>query len=223
MDAYESSGRPPDSTLSSDISSNLPLEGGLVNDKEIFIKNTFSKDPGLGCELLFKRYYSVLCSHSVRYVYSKSIAEDIVAEVFTSFWEKRSFENIQSSYRAYLFSMVRNRSLNYLKKEFGKGPMVLTDAEIAFAANEDPAQILQADELNKLIEKTIQSLPAKCQLVFLMSRLEGKKNPVISGELNISVKAIEAHITKALDLLRRTLHQDYISILVLFFIIIGMI
>jgi hypothetical protein len=114
MDAYEPSGRPPDSTLSSDISSNLSLEGGLVNDKEIFIKNTFSKDPGLGCELLFKRYYSVLCSHSVRYVYSKSIAEDIVAEVFTSFWEKKAFENIQSSYRAYLFSMVRNSSLNYL-------------------------------------------------------------------------------------------------------------
>jgi len=223
MDAYESSGRSPDSTLSSDISSNLPLEGGLVNDKEIFIKNTFSKDPGLGCELLFKRYYGVLCSHSVRYVYSKSIAEDIVAEVFTSFWEKRSFENIQSSYRAYLFSMVRNRSLNYLKKEFGKAPMAVTDAEMDFAAIEDPAQILQADELNKLIEKTIQSLPAKCQLVFLMSRLEGKKNPVISGELNISVKAIEAHITKALDRLRRTLQQDYISILVLYFIAVGMI
>jgi len=82
---------------------------------------------------------------------------------------------------------------------------------------------MQADELNKLIEKTIQSLPAKCQLVFLMSRLEGKKNLVISGELNISVKAIEAHITKALDRLRRILQQDYISILVLYFITVGMI
>jgi RNA polymerase sigma-70 factor (ECF subfamily) len=223
MDAYESSGRPPDTTLSSDISRNQPFEGGLVNDREIFIKNTFSKDPALGCELLFKRYYGMLCSHAVRYVYSKSIAEDIVSEVFTSFWEKRSFENIQSSYRAYLFSMVRNRSLNFIKREFGKGQSTVLDSEMDFAANEDPALILQADELNKLIEKTIQSLPAKCQLVFLMSRLEGKKNIVISGELNISVKAIEAQITKALDRLRKTLQQDYLSILILYFITAGMI
>jgi RNA polymerase sigma-70 factor (ECF subfamily) len=151
------------------------------------------------------------------------MAEDIVSEVFTSFWEKRSFENIQSSYRAYLFSMVRNRSLNHLKKEFGKKPLAVTEAEMDLAVNEDPAQILQADELNKLIEKTIQSLPAKCQMVFLMSRLEGKKNVTISGELNISIKAIEAHITKALDLLRRTLQQNYVSVLVLYFIAIGMI
>lgn len=222
MDAYELSGKAPDPALSSDISPNPPLEGGLVNDKEIFIKSTFLKDPGLGCELLFKRYYNVLCSHAVRFVYSKSIAEDIVSEVFTSFWERKAFENIQSSYRAYLFSMVRNRSLNYIKREFGKGQTAILDSEMNFAASEDPAQILQADELNKLIEKTIQSLPAKCQLVFLMSRLEGKKNIAIADEMNISVKAIEAHITKALDRLRRALQQDYKSILILAFCIIGM-
>ena len=210
MDAYESSGKRPDYPLIPGVSTVSSQEDELANDKEIFIRNSFSKDPTMGCELLFKRYYRVLCSHAVRFVYSRAIAEDIVSEVFTGFWEKRSFEHIQSSYRAYLFTMVRNRSLNYIKKEFGKGQSAGLDPEVDFAVVEDPALIMQADELNELIEKTIQSLPNKCQLVFLMSRLEGKKNILISSELNISVKAIEAHITKALDRLRKALQQDYL-------------
>lgn len=210
MDAYESSGKRPGFPLSPVILPVSFLEEGIANDREIFIRNSFSKDPALGCELLFKRYYAVLCSQAVRFVYSRAIAEDIVSEVFIGFWEKRSFEHIRSSYRAYLFTMVRNRSLNYIKKEFGKGQSAELDPEVDFAVMEDPALIMQADELNKLIEKTIQSLPGKCQLVFLMSRLEGKKNMMIADELNISVKAVEAHITKALDRLKKALQQDYL-------------
>jgi len=183
----------------------------LMDDKEIFIRKAFETDPSKGCELLFRYYYNVLCSHAIRFVYAKNIAEDIVGEVFRKFWEARVFEKIDTSYRAYLFTSVRNASINYLQRELKKHSAIdLSAADNEVNAPANPYQIMKADELNKTIEQIIQSLPPKCQAVFLMSRFEGKKNQEIAEQLNISVKAVEAHITKALDRLRKRINKEYL-------------
>ena len=85
---------------------------------EIFIKQAFNQSPEKGCELLFRRYHRALCSHAVRYVYSKDIAEDIVSDVFAKFWTKKAYNSINSSYRFYLFRCVRNEAYSYLRSEF---------------------------------------------------------------------------------------------------------
>ena len=87
-------------------------------DDEIFIKQAFKSSPEEGCELLFRRYHRALCSHAVRYVYSKEVAEDIVSDVFCKFWKNQSYESVTSSYRFYLFRSVRNEAYSYLCSEF---------------------------------------------------------------------------------------------------------
>jgi RNA polymerase sigma-70 factor (ECF subfamily) len=181
-----------------------------INDKETFIRSAFQKDATVGCKLLFKLYFAVLCSHAVRFVYSKQVAEDVVSEVFCRFWERKAYQTIHCSYRAYLFTAVRNAAINHLKKEFGRTTGDLGSLECDLLPGEDSRLNLQADELNQLIEKTIQSLPRKCQTIFLMSRLEGKKNAEIAGEMNLTVKAIEAHITRALERLRKALEEEWL-------------
>ena len=196
------------------------LEGISIYEKEIFIRHAFQSNPTLGCELLFNRYYSVLCSHVARFVYSKEVAEDIVGQVFCRFWENKIYLKVNSSYRAYLFTSVRNSALNYLKRGFGqKKREELAHLEDQLISFTDPYLILQADELNKRIEKAILSLPLKCQMVFLMSRMEGKKNTEIAAALNISIKAIEKHISKALGKLKVILSNEYMGILFLIFLI----
>lgn len=177
-----------------------------ILDKDIFIRKTFETDPKEGCALLFQHYYSVLCSHAARFVYSQSIAEDIVTEVFEKFWTRKIYLNIEGSYKNYLYTAVRNTSLNHLKREFRKFKYL----DISFAENEinptfDPYQHIKYDELTHLIEKAIQSMSPKCQTVFVMSRSEGMKNKEIALQLNISEKAVEAHISKALNKLKYTL------------------
>lgn len=70
------------------------LQEGLTRtiDSELLLKQTFHNDSGLGYSLLYRLYFASLCSHAVRFVYSKEIAEDIVGEVFCRFWEDRIFE-----------------------------------------------------------------------------------------------------------------------------------
>lgn len=195
-------------------------EAVSVNDKEIFLRKAFDTDPQKGCELLFKQYYQPLCNHAVRYVYSREIAQDIVSDIFHFFLHKQLHLQVKTSFRAYLFIAVRNRSLKYLRDEFGKTDKSVDIGELDHSsAWPSPQQIMQFNELNFTINKSIQDMAPQCQRVFLLNRFEGKKYAEIAGELNISIKTVEAHISKALDLLRKAVRNEFIFLFfsILFF------
>lgn len=199
-DRTSDNGKPPGSSESGPISGTHP-----GTDREFFIRQAFEKNPEAGYELLFRHYYAVLCSHAVRYVYTKEIAEDLVSEVFYTFWKKESYRVVATSYRAYLFEAVRHRCYNYLKWEFGKESSEELTNQTVVSASPQPDQMMEFDELCMRIEKTIETLPPQCKTVFLMHRFEGKSYPAIARNLQISVKAVEAHISKALAVFRKTL------------------
>lgn len=67
----------------------LPGEKSEWKDNELFIRRTFAESPSQGCALLFRRYHKILCSHAVRFVYSKEIAEDLVSEYFAGFGKRK--------------------------------------------------------------------------------------------------------------------------------------
>ena len=184
-----------------------PVEGqSAMVDSEVFIRKAFEMDLGKGYELLFKRYYQPLCSHAVRFVYSKEVAEDLVVDLFTRFWQKQLYLSINTSYRAYLFTSVRHAAFAYMRTEFGREGM---DENLSETESTNPPitpqQLMQYNELYLKIEELIRSFPPQSQKVFIMSRFEGKKNIVIAEELQLSVKTVEGHITKALSILRQKL------------------
>ncbi len=180
-----------------------------IIDSEVLIKRYFEIDSKKGYELLFKRYYQPLCSHAVRFVYSKEVAEDLVMEVFSHFWQKQLHLAINTSYRAYLFTTVRHAAFAYLRTEFGreKPTDYPTNLDVISSQN-TPQQILQYNELSIKIEEIIRSTSPQSQKVFVMSRFEGKKNGIIAEELQLSIKTVEGHITKVLSLLRQSLRSN---------------
>jgi RNA polymerase sigma-70 factor (ECF subfamily) len=188
-----------------------------IIDEEALIRNLFDADPRQGCEVLFQKYYKVLCSHCVRFVHSKEVAEDIVCEIFCKFWSDRIYERITSSYRAYLFKAVRFSAYNYLRWELSKRSQEFDIQLIDLQMNSlQPEETLLLDELSAEIQRTIERLPTQCRRVFMLSRFENKKYLEISAELGISVKAVEAHVSKALDILRTQLRKgDLLSIIML--------
>jgi len=178
----------------------------LLMDNETFIRIMLKDDPDKGFAVLFKKYYGPLCSHATRLVYSKEIAQDIVSDVFLNFWKKRLYESVTSTFRAYLYTAVRNSAYNHLKQEFGE--KLTTTPEPVEDAN--PQSILLLGELMTKIERTIETFPPQCQKVFLLSRFEGRRNREIADELQIRPKTVEAHMMKALSILKRTL-SDYLK------------
>jgi RNA polymerase sigma-70 factor (ECF subfamily) len=176
-----------------------------ATDKEFFIRKVFETDVKKGYDLLFMHYYSSLCSHAVRYVYSREVAEDIVSEVFLAFWKNAVHTHITTSFRSYLFMSVRNKCLTYLKWEL-KNEMVeeLPDATLV-SMHLQPDTLIEFDELYLRIVKIVDGLPPQNQKVFLMSRFSGMSYQEIADKLQISRKAVEAHISRALTELRKAL------------------
>ena len=193
---------------------NIDTNLATLLDDESIIRNVLKNNPDKGFEMLFKRYYKPLCNHAVRFVYSKEIAEDVVSEVFVNFWKKKHYENVTISYRAYLYQAVRNTIYNHLKSEFGKKnnhtlyiDNIGKEKELEY---DTPQRILLFDELFQKIEQSVGDFPPQCQKVFLLSRFEGKKNREIAEELNIKIKTVEAHMMKALSILKNSL-VDYLK------------
>ena len=82
---------------------NLILEKLKKKDKRVF-------------QELFEAYYPPLVTYSYKFTYDQPASEDLVQESFIYLWENSDNLKIEKSLQAYLFTMVRNRSLNHLKK-----------------------------------------------------------------------------------------------------------
>ncbi|WP_026993929.1 RNA polymerase sigma-70 factor [Flectobacillus major] len=197
--------------------SSKPL-GMLVDGSELFIKKAFDTDPHKGCELLFKRYYQALCTHAVRYVYSREIAEDLVGDIFFNFWNTKAYLSVTTSYRAYLFRAVRNRAYNYIAYELKQSDSIDLATQQEGQLSDLPEQIMQYEELYTQIDTIVASLPKQCQKVFLMNRFEGKKSREIAEDLQISVRTVETHIQKALNTLKSGLKDSFLGLFFYLFI-----
>jgi RNA polymerase sigma-70 factor, ECF subfamily len=165
-------------------------------------------------ELLFHFYYAGLVMYSNQFTSDRIEAEEIVQKFFVRLWQKRQQIIVSDSLKGYLFSSVKNGSLNFLKhkkieEKYIRQLTKLSDSHLVY----DP-DLYIASELQEKIKKTIELLPEKCREIFILSRMRGKKNEEIALELNISKRTVETQISKALKVLRVEL-RDYAGLLML--------
>ena len=156
---------------------------------------------------LFDQYYVNLCRVALRLVHRSEIAEEIVQDVFIYLWEKRGQWQITISVAAYLSQAVRNRSLNHLKSKAARYDWAAIIEEHQHPVQTSPAEDLQFSELSQVVERAVQSLPAKCQLVYSLSRYEECTYREIAEQLGVSVKTVEYYMGQALKHLRYYLEQ----------------
>ncbi|MET3128305.1 RNA polymerase sigma-70 factor (ECF subfamily) [Arcicella rosea] len=178
---------------------------------DTMLRNAFEEDSRKAFELLFQKYYAPLCSHAVRFVYSKQIAEDLVSEVFYQFYKTEAHLNIKTSFVSYLFTAVRNEAFSHLKKEFGKNDLMDANTENTLKNSMPlPDAEVHFNQLFMRVNEVIGQLPNQCQKVFLLNRFENKRYQEIADELNISPRTVEVHMSKALKFLRSALHKDWL-------------
>jgi RNA polymerase sigma-70 factor, ECF subfamily len=163
-------------------------------------------------EAAFRQHYGVLCNYACTYLRDRDEAEEIVQSVFLAFWEKRHSLEVHTSVKAYLFSMVRNASLNLITRK--KMQEKYAQEKLLTAQSADNNQPVESDELAQRIAAALQKLPEQCRVIFTMSRFEELKYAEIAAELNLSVKTVENQIGKALKIMREQL-RDYLPILFL--------
>jgi RNA polymerase sigma-70 factor (ECF subfamily) len=188
----------------------------------LFEKNVFDAfvlGDSKAFEYIFKTYFPYLLNYARQILKDAEAAEEIVSNSFMNLWENRSNIKLETSLKSYLFKSVYNNCLNHVKHLHVKERYVLymkhhipTDNEGNAMTDDYPASILIGKELAETINSTIESLPAQCREVFLMSRYEDLKNEEIAQRLNISVNTVRTQISRALVRLRQNL-KDYLPLL----------
>lgn len=184
-----------------------------AQDKIIFLN--LKTGDSLAFHALYKKYFQPLYLFALKFV-DEDIAKDLVQDCFYDLWQNRQKVEITSSLSAYLFTIIRNRCYKNLKKgqqkleqdnNFG---MRLKQEELQFFVNSEKS-IFEFD-IKDRIGKVMQQLPEKCAEVFTESRFNGLTNKEIAKKFNISVKAVEKHISRALKIFREEF-KDLLTVL----------
>jgi RNA polymerase sigma-70 factor (family 1) len=155
-------------------------------------------------ETLFRKMYAPLCHFCYKFVNTYEVAEELVSDVFYTIWKNRK-ELTVSSPGAYLFTAVRNRSYDHLRKV---KKSILCDLEnashVPSEVSDSQLQMIES-ELTQQIDSSIARLPKQCRHIFELSRDYGMKYKDIAATLNISIKTVETQMGRALKHLRKAL------------------
>lgn len=156
-------------------------------------------------EKLYKRFQPSLTNYAFYLTRSSEDAIEIVNDVFLSVWSKQNRLTLDHSLKTYLYTAVKNRSINYIKKN--KLETVFDDQLDTLSDFEADKSLLQKEQ-QIIIEQIMNNLPPKCKQVFSMSRVDQLSNKEIASLLDISIKTVEAQITKALKIFRKKLINE---------------
>lgn len=152
---------------------------------------------------LYNRYWERMVTLAYCKLRSAEDAQDVVQDVFLDLWNRRSGLSVRHNFHTYIAAAVKYRLLTLLARQ-GRQK---TGQDKLRLKKEDHCteEWLSYQQLREELEKTVQALPEKCRLVFRLSRDAGLSEKEITHHLNISTKTVEAHLSKALRVLRTSL------------------
>lgn len=155
---------------------------------------------------LVNNYHHKLCVYAYSFTHDHDLAEDIVQNVFMRIWNKRKNLKDDFSITNFLYKSVYNEFIDQYRSQKSFYPLEkkYIDSINTIVESEDENSI---ERIIKIVKKEIQNLPPKCKEIFLLSKEDGLTNIEIAEYKNISIKSVEAHITKAFSLLRSALGE----------------
>lgn len=153
-------------------------------------------------EEIYKRFWFKLYSTAFKRTTSQQEAEELIQTIFERLWANRQ-KAVIHNIGAYLAVSLRNILNDYeRRKATAEKYRQSLDLEPLVNTTEED---VNRELLLKAIDKTLRELPDKTQTVFRLSRFENKSVREIAGKLDLTEKAVEYHITKAIKLLRQRL------------------
>jgi len=155
---------------------------------------------------IYNRYWPQLYKTAYNKLHLHEIAEETVQNIFVKLWEKRNVSSILHL-ENYLQTAVKYQVINYYKSILAKEKYLSKIKDESLETSNTSHTKLLLDEISVIVDKAIQSLPEKTQIVFNLSRSENYSVKEISESMHLSEKAVEYHITKSLKRLRLYLKE----------------
>ena len=153
-------------------------------------------------ERMYRTYFHALCRYARGLVENVDDTKDIVSNFFLRLLENKEKINIKGSMNVYLYQSVRNCCLNHLKKakelrEYNINICTREDEMLSYPDDYNPLTILTTQEMEREIEKAIETLPKQCKEVFRMVNEEGLKYQEVAKKLDITIGSVGKQYDRA--------------------------
>lgn len=161
---------------------------------------------------IYERYWSILLSHAIKMLKDEEKAQDAVQDVFQMLWEKSPTLNIHTSLSSFLYTSLRYRILDKLKRDKIEDRFLntlQTEIESGVSSTDDA---MAEKEFARKIEEGLNMLPPKMRTVFELSRMNDYSYREISKELNLSENTVKKQISNSLKILRKSIQKGYLLI-----------
>ncbi|TPV31828.1 RNA polymerase sigma-70 factor [Paucihalobacter ruber] len=185
-----------------------------TNENDIFLN--FKKGQERAFDFYFNNYYSRIVGFCIQFLKDEDKSKSIAQEAFIHLWKSKETINTPAGIKSFLYTSAKSNCLNILRHEIVKQKsksIIIHNYENQL--NIDILESFKFDsatlsELESKINHCIENLPEPTKTIFIKKRIENLKNAEIASILNLSIKSIEAHMTKALKYFRIEL-ADYLS------------
>lgn len=169
-------------------------------------------------EEIYNEFFGVHYHLCLQYLRDEKAAEEIVQDTFLKLWEIKETLNEQINIRSFLYTITKNNCLNYLRNQKISMKHIenikYLEMQFNYEALEKLGNYIQFEELQYKIEEAIASLPDEIIETFRLSRFDELSYKEIAEKQRISVKTVEARISKALRILRVEL-KDFLPLICL--------
>ncbi|MFO7657740.1 MAG: RNA polymerase sigma-70 factor [Bacteroidales bacterium] len=182
---------------------------------ELYLLQKLKEGDIKALEIIFSRYYAGICNYLLLLFKNQLIVEHIAQDIFVYIWENRETLEIKTSIESYLYSAGKYKGLNYLRNAKRRETINENIRILQENINVSSDTILEAKELEQIIENAIVSLPPRCQQIFRLSREDEMSYAEIAKFLDISVNTVEGQIGIALKKLRAVLRPFYFRLFLL--------
>lgn len=167
---------------------------------------------------IYNDFFGLIYHLSLHYLQDTSVSEEIVQDTFMKLWEIRETLNDQFNIRNFLYTITKNNCLNYLRNQKialkHQENIKYLEMQFNYEALEKLGNYVEFEELRAKIDYAIAALPDELRETFLLSRFDEFQYKDIAQRQAISVKTVEARMTKALKILRHEL-KDYLTLMYL--------
>lgn len=195
-----------------------------TENKELIKFVQFKKGNEEAFEYFFHKFYSNIVGFCVQFIHDESDAKGLAQEAFINLWTEREKIKTVNGISSFLYTYSKSKCLNIIrhrkvKEKYINQTLHKKEAQL----NTEILESLQFDsltftELEDLIFSSIEELPQKTKEIFRRKRIDQKKNQEIADEMNISIKTVEVHFSKAIKVLKTKL-SDYLPAILLYFIL----
>lgn len=152
--------------------------------------------------VLYSKYSKAMYNLAYRMLNNREDAEDILQEAFLECFRNISSFRFESTFGAWLKSILINRCINQLRKK--KVDLVLCETLPSVLSEDEPQTVYDT----RKIFNGIEQLPDGYRVILTLYLLEGYDHTEISQILGISESTSKSQYSRAKDKLRNILTKN---------------